>query len=418
MAEPTYFGAHLAQGAPHHPAGPVAIVGGGLVGMVLALALKHQGIAAVLHDARPRGAARSDPRVLALSHGSQQIFTRLGLWPHIAAAATPITTIHVSQRGRFGRTRMTAQEQNVPALGQVTAAGHIAAALDDALAAAGIEYHDHAHIDHVNTTKEQACLHRADDTHSTAPLVIYAEGATKAANATDATNATVARLAAEVRDHDYDQHALICQVTTTTPHGHVAHERFTPDGPLALLPFDQASAGNGYSMVYTCAPEEAQRLAALDEAAFLKALQAHFGSTRLCFATASPRHVFPLGLRYRSAPVAPRCVWLGNAAQTLHPVAGQGFNLALRDVMALVHVLAQDDARQDPGNPQVLARYAAGRRHDRLGMIGITHGLVRLFSNDLPILRETRGLALLALDLSPTLRSLLAQHMMYGARSR
>lgn len=405
---PTYFGAHLADMATPplrttEEANPVAIIGGGLAGMTLALALRQHGIGARIFDARPRGAARHDPRALALSHGSQQTFAWLGLWPRIAAAATPIASIHVSQRGGFGRTRITAAEQGVPALGQVVAAGHIAAVLDAALAAADIEYHENTRIDCVDADAERVWLR--DDhggARDSARLVVYAEGAVDAAHADAAT---------QTRTRDYGQHALVCEARTSTPHHGTAYERFTAQGPLALLP---CGAADNFSVVYTCAPDEAQRLLSLDDATFLAALQAHFGlGQRLRFVAATPRHVFPLGLRYRRSPIGPRCVWLGNAAQTLHPVAGQGFNLALRDIRDLARVLA---GSRDPGARATLQRYASARRIDRAGTIGFTDGIVRLFSNDLPLLREGRGLALLALDLLPPLRGLVARRMMYGTR--
>ncbi len=412
MAEPTYFGAHLASMAscpplPHAGEGsnPVAIVGGGPTGMALALALARHGIAAEIHDARPRGAARGDPRVLALSHGSRQTFEWLGVWPRIADSATPIDTIHISQQGGFGRTRITAREQGVPALGQVVAAASVAAALDEALDAAGVVFHGDDRVVAVDAGGNHIRVRTAGGRESAARLVVYAEGAVDSAGGSDAARQTVER--------DYGQHALICCVTTQTPHGNVAWERFTPQGPLALLPFGGAGTEhNKYAVVYTCAPAEAARLAALDDDEFLAALQAHFGS-RLQFVTATSRQVFPLGLRYRPSPIGPRRVWLGNAAQTLHPVAGQGFNLALRDVMQLAQTLA--DA-PDPGAPALLARYAASRRLDRNGVIGFTDTVVRLFSNDTPLLREGRGLALLALDLLPPLRGFVARRMMFGAR--
>lgn len=369
----------------------VAIVGGGPVGMALALALARHGVGARIHDARPRGAARHDKRTLALSHGSRQILEWLGVWPQIAA--TRIDAIHISQQGRFGRTRITAQQQGVPALGYVCAISSISAALDDALTAAGIPFQGEDRIEHVDVSTEEVRLQATSGTLA-ARLVVYAEGAIEAAKAT--------------QTRDYGQHAVICNVTPASPHHNIAYERFTPQGPLALLPWDAELA-----VVYTCPAEEAATLGELPDDLFLARLQAHFGS-RLKFSAVSPRHVFPLGLRYRESPIGKRTVWLGNAAQTLHPVAGQGFNLALRDVWELSRILA--DA-EDPGAAGLLARYAAARRADRRGVIGFTDSLVRLFSNDLPFLREGRGLALCVLDLLPPLRSFVARRMMYGARA-
>jgi 2-octaprenyl-6-methoxyphenol hydroxylase len=364
--------------------------------MALALALAARGIRAAIHDARLRGAARHDKRVIALSHGSQKILEWLGVWQEIAA--TPIKTIHVSQQGGFGRTRITAEEQGVPALGYVATAASLGAALDDALTAQGIEFRGADRIEHVDTSSaaDHVTLHGIGGS-CTAALVVYAEGAIDA----DA--------AATVRD--YGQHAVICTVTPGSAHGNVAYERFTPQGPLALLP-----CGSEFAVVYTCPTDEAATLAALSDENFLARLQDHFGK-RLRFSAVTPRHVFPLVLRYRNSPVGERAVWLGNAAQTLHPVAGQGFNLALRDVWELARTLAGSGEFGDPGEASLLANYTASRRVDRRGTIGFTDSLVRIFSNDIAPLRAARGIGLFVLDMLPPLRGFVARRMMYGARA-
>lgn len=357
-------------------ADPVAIVGGGPAGMALALALHRQGVASEIIDARPRGAAAGDKRILALSHGSRLILESLGAWDGVPHSL--IHTIHVSHRGGLGRTRIAAREEGVPALGYVLAAGALAQRLDAAVAAAGIPFRDNTHI----TSGQQPA----------ASLVVLAEGAVDAAEAV-------------VRD--YDQHAVICTATPQRAHGGTAWERFTPQGPVAVLPY-----GRELAVVLTCRAEESAGIAAQDDTAFLALLQSRFGR-RVVFTAATPRHVFPLGLRYRTAPVGPRAVWIGNAAQTLHPVGGQGFNLALRDIFELARCLCDAD---DPGAPEVLARYAAARRFDRRATIGFTDSLVRVFSNDVPLMHHARGAGLLALDLVPPLRSFLARRMMFGAR--
>ena len=376
-------------------AAPVAIVGGGPVGMTLGLALSAHGIHASIYDARPRGAARDDKRIIALSHGSRQILEWLGVWQQIIA--TPIRTIHVSQQGGFGRTRIRAEEQGVPALGYVATAASISTALDDALATRNIEFHGDNRVEHAETAAQHVTLHCTSGT-ATTPLVVYAEGAINA----DAA-ATV---------NDYGQHAVICTVTPDRPHGNIAFERFTPQGPLALLP-----CGNEFAVIYPCPSDEAEFLAALPDEKFIARLQNHFGK-RLGFSAVTPRHVFPLSLRYRNSPVDVRSVWLGNAAQTLHPVAGQGFNLALRDVWELASTLA-DTANHaaDPGAAALLARYAAARRLDRRSAIGFTDMLVRTFSNDIPPLRTVRGIGLCMLDILSPLRGFVARRMMYGARA-
>jgi len=370
---------------------PIGIVGGGPVGMALALALAFHGSSAQIFEARERGAARDDTRILALSQGSRQILDWLGVWTRIAA--TPITTIHVSQQGGFGRTRLRANDEGVQALGYVATAASVAAALDDALTGKQLPFHERSRVERVETDPDAVRLF-TDSGDFPAPLVVYAEGRI------DADAASVTR--------DYGQHAVICTVTTRTPHGNIAYERFTAQGPLALLPH-----GGEMAVVYTCADEDAAALVAQHDAAFLARLQAHFGS-RLEFIAASPRQAFPLGLRYRKSPVANRAVWLGNAAQTLHPVAGQGFNLALRDVWELARSVK---GARDPGGAAILARYAERRRLDRMGAIGFTDALIRLFANDRPGLRPVRGLGLLALDLIPPARTFVAKRMMYGARA-
>lgn len=354
---------------------PVLVVGGGPAGMALALALHQRGVKARIVDARPRGAAQSDARILALAHGSRLILESLGVWRDIPH--TPIATIHVSHQGGLGRTRIRAAEEGVPALGYVLAAGDLAAALDAALTAHAIDFDDN-----VSAPAHPACA-----------LTVHAEGRIDDS--------------ADIRSRDYGQHAVICTARATAPHGGTAWERFTPAGPVALLP-----CKDGYAVVLTCPAADSTRIAALTDHDFLTLLQGRLGP-RARLTAVGPRLVYPLGLRVRRQPVVGRAVWIGNAAQTLHPVAGQGFNLALRDIAELAHTLT--DAA-DPGDTQLLARYTAGRRIDRLATVGFTDSLVRLFSNDSAPLRHLRGAALLALDLLPPARSLLARRMMFGAR--
>jgi 2-octaprenyl-6-methoxyphenol hydroxylase len=354
---------------------PVLIVGGGPAGMALALALHRQGVKSRIVDARPRGAAKNDARILALSHGSRLILETLNVWRNIPH--TPITTIHVSHAGGLGRTLIRAEEENVPGLGYVLAAGDLATALDTALAATGIEYQD-------NTPAPA---------QPDALLTVHAEGRIDESEG--------------VRTRDYGQHGVICMAHAAAPHGGTAWERFTPAGPVALLPCNDA-----YAVVLTCPAADSERIAALPDADFLALLQQRFGA-RVTVTSVGSRLVYPLGLRVRRQTVQGREVWIGNAAQTLHPVAGQGFNLALRDIAELADTLT--DAA-DPGDAQLLARYATRRRVDRAATVGFTDGLVRLFSNAIPPLLHARGAGLLALDLLPAARSFVARRMMFGAR--
>ena len=372
----------------------LAIVGAGPVGMTLALALKDAGLDIVLVDARPRGAACQDPRVLALSHGTRLTLERLGIWPHLQA--TPIETIHVSHQGGLGRSLLQAAEYGLPALGYVAAAGDLATALDDALATAGIPVRDNANVSGLAAGAEDVLISLADGSHLSARLAACAEGAIQGTDD-------------DLVERDYGQHAVISIATPAEAHGQRAWERFTPQGPLAVLP-----CGSGCAIVHTAAPGEADALMALDDEAYLARLQAHFG-TRLRFASVGPRNRYPLLLRYRPNPVGQRTVWLGNAAQTLHPVAGQGYNLALRDVWSCAQTLLR--AGGDPGAADTLAAYARARQLDRQGTIRFTDGLVRLFSTPAPALKHLRGAGLFALDLLPPARHFVAKRMMFGARA-
>jgi len=372
----------------------IMIIGAGPVGMALALALKDGPHSVALVDARARGAARHDPRVLAMAHGTRLTLERLGVWS--ALPATTIRHIHVSQKGGGGRTRIEEDDYGVDGLGHVVRAGDLAAVLDDAIAAAGIPVIDECEAAPDAGLPGRLCLTHGDTREALdCRLIACAEGGMRADDP-----------GIEVRD--YHQHAVICMATPAQPHGDTAYERFTPEGPVALLP-----CGTDFAVVHTASPDQADALLALDDAAYLARLQSAFGQ-RLRLVGVSDRERFPLQLRVRRQPVGERLVWLGNAAQTLHPVAGQGFNLALRDVWALANLLIDST---DPGDAATLAAYLRARAIDRRGTIGFTDSLVRLFSNDIGPLKHLRGLGLLALDLAPPLRHFVAKRMMFGARA-
>jgi 2-octaprenyl-6-methoxyphenol hydroxylase len=374
----------------------VTIVGAGPVGLALGLSLAQAGIDCRIIDARRRGAASHDRRVLALSHGSRQALERLDAWP--AHAATPIASIHVSQKGSLGRSLIRAAEENLPALGYVMDAGALGAELADACESKGVAVQHEACVDAIEAQGKFARLHCSTPDgvfEMEASLVACAEGAIGG-------DAGIAR-------RDYAQQAIVATVQPREPHRNRAWERFTPDGPIALLPH-----ASGFAVVWTVAEDDAAALLALDDASFLILLERTFGG-RFDFMAASERIAFPLGLRYRREPVGARTAWLGNAAQTLHPVAGQGFNLALRDVSTLAALLR--GYAGDPGDATLLARYAAARRLDRGATIAFTDALIRVFAGDNAVLRHARGAALALLDLLPPARSFLARRMIFGARA-
>ncbi len=376
------------------------IVGAGPVGLALALTLRDAGLDIVVVDARASEAVSADPRVLALAHGTRLTLERLGVWKGLPV--TPITTVHVSQEGGFGRTLIQAKDYDVPALGYVASAGALARALHGAVMRAQIPVMERTAVIGIAPQTEHVIVDlRRDDEgkgrmqHSTR-LVACAEGGLKAGDP-------------DIVEHDYRQHALIGFVGVDGKHHHTALERFTREGPIALLPCEDR-----YALVHVTSSESADALLALDEQAYLERLRSHFGS-RVHLTSASGRLRYPLRLRYRRSTIGPRTAWLGNAAQTLHPVAGQGFNLALRDVCTLADALQRGSG--DPGSHTTLTAYSRRRKLDRIGAIRLTDGLVRLFSNDVAPLRHLRGAGLFALDVFPPLRDFLAKRMIFGARA-
>lgn len=374
----------------------VAIVGGGMVGLSLAAALRGLPLDVVVVEPVPAGDDAQpsfDERTTALSNGSRRILEGIGAWPAIAAEATPIRHIHVSDRGSFAFARLSAEEQGVPALGHTLANRVLGAALANTCRGAprldilcpasvtGVEPGDR----HVGLSVEGAWSGRLE-----ARLVVAADGAKSAVRGAFGIEATV---------WDYEQHAVIANVVAEKFHDFVAYERFTPDGPMAVLPL----ADGRCTVVWTLSPEEAGRVLALEEHEFLVRLQERFGYRLGRFTRVGRRFAYPLSLTRSQRQVSGRAVIIGNAAQGLHPIAGQGFNLGLRDVATLAEVIADDVAARgesaDPGAAAVLERYADWRRADRQTVIAFTDGLVRLFGNPLGPVRAARGASLLLFDL-------------------
>jgi len=378
----------------------VVIAGAGPVGATLALALSRADLDVVALDARAPGEIPRGDRSLALSHGARLIFERLGVWAPMAArtgAVTPIDAVDISQARAFGALRLTAREQGVPALGYVVSYRALQAALDAALACTRVQVRYGARVAGITSTPDHASVALTDGAQ---PL------AARMAVAADGAGATVEGIVR--RRRDYGQTAVVGKLWLERPQAGVAYERFTAEGPVALLP-----EHDHYGVVWTRTPAQAEEVLALSDTAFLTALARHFGGRVRGFARVADRRAFPLVLEYADPPVAGRAVAIGNAAQALHPIAGQGFNLGLRDAHELAELVVATP-RPALGTHAMLAQYARARAADRRAGIAFTDGLVHLFGGS--ALRWPRGVGLAMLDALPPLKRAFTHAMLYGVR--
>ncbi len=377
----------------------IAIIGGGPVGAALALALRGSNLKICVLEARTESTASQDARALALSYGSRLLLDRLGVWNSLNDVS-PIRTIHISQQKSFGRAVLRAAELNVPELGYVLPYPALQAALDKALQHAASRVLYGSQVTALQGEIGYATIHYQQSSEEKSIQ-------TRLAVVADGGKLLEKQYPPEVRD--YGQSALITHITCAAPQLHKAFERFTPHGPLALLPFK-----DGYELVWTASHQAAQAMLNWDDATFLRELQQQFGDRVGDFLTVSKRTCFPLGLRRAPQQTPqPHVVLLGNAAQTLHPVAGQGFNLGLRDAWELAQEIL-NVAPDALGTEAMLNNYRKQRRTDREAGIRFTDGLVRLFSNDLPLVSAGRAAALTALDCLPFAKKFVAKRMMFG----
>lgn len=385
----------------------IAIVGGGLVGASLACALADLPLQVALIEAVPFGRPEQpsyDERAIAISLGTQRVYQTLGLWSQIAPAATAIRKVHISERGCFGVTRVAADDYGVEALGFNVPARAIGAALFERLDPSGtVCLFAPAKFKALTQGKESVrlALEREGQTFElNARLVVAADGARSRVR--DALG-----MVAGIRD--YEQNALVSTVSVERPHAATAYERFTPDGPIALLPLSEQRCG----VVWTLPAQDAQGLRDMPDAGFLEALQQGFGSRLGRFTKVGKRLSFPLQQVVSEQLTAPRAVVVGNAANSLHPAAAQGFNLGLRDAALLAEQLALAcEQGSDIGASAVLNAYAEQRRSDQARVANYTDRIVRIFSNRLPGLRTARHLGLLALDLVPPAKARIARRNM------
>ncbi|NLC35191.1 MAG: monooxygenase, partial [Alcaligenaceae bacterium] len=380
----------------------VVILGAGPAGSALALSLARKArdpsrIAlvspAALQRPRPGSAASAgvDPRCLALNHGSRVFLETLKAWPQDSA---DIQQVHVSQRHRLGRVIIDHRELHVPRLGSVVRYDDLLSALQGALDSSGVTRIEARALPRLSGQHVE-CRHEGGTV--TARLAVQSDGARP-----------------EGLQRHYGQHAVLSNVRAARPQPGWAYERFTQTGPLAALPHPQGS--DIYSIVWCCGPEQAETLRALPAAGFDLLLREQFGDRLGAFESVSPRAVFPLALHAGPSRINARCIAIGNAAQTLHPVAGQGLNLGLRDVAQLSQSLSRWLLRPESDPDPFCVEFTRRRRADRWLTIAITDFLPRVFSTRNPLVEHAGGAALLAMDVFPPLRNQLARQLLEGLR--
>jgi len=385
----------------------LVIVGGGMVGASLAIALSGRGLSIALVEAHKPGTDSQpsyDDRAIALAYGSRRIFEALDLWPALRPLAEPILDIHVSDRGHFGFTRLSAADEGVPALGHVVTARELGGVLLQRLAA-------DAALEVIAPARVLGFTDRGDRVE----VEVERDGVTDTLDcrllvAADGGNSSVrSQLDVPVVRWAYGQSAVVTNITPSQPHRNVAYERFTDTGPVALLPMTEQRC----AVVWTVRDEQLEEVLGLDDEAFLAAFQQRFGYRLGRFLRVGRRAAYPLSLLRARESVRGRVAIIGNAAHTLHPIAGQGFNLGIRDVAALAEVVVDAAATgHDVGGAEVLARYERWRLAEQRNVALATDGLARLFSNPLGIVRLGRNLGLLAMEFLPAAKHPLARGAM------
>jgi 2-octaprenyl-6-methoxyphenol hydroxylase len=382
------------------------IVGSGLAGNCLALALKDAGFRIAIIEANTRAQLHASPagdRALALAAGTVMMLDTLGVWQGIKHAATPIQHIHISDRGHFGKTRLSAQKEHIDALGYVIAARDIETYVANLVINAGIDIIAPARVAGLISGDQEICVNIKQNDQSqnlSAKLLVGADGGLSSVRQLLNINQLIT---------DYGQTALITSVKSTIPNNNTAYERFTSSGPLALLPISK----NECAVIWTRSHEDADTLMLGREADFLVELQQCFGFKLGELTLIAPRRAFPLSLIRAEQMVAGRAVIIGNAVHQLHPVAGQGFNLGIRDVIQLAEMLIkQHEQNKDIGEADFLNAYAVSRKKDHDWTIGFTDTLIKIFANEWLALAAARNIGLTLLDHIPAAKTLLTRHAM------
>jgi 2-octaprenyl-6-methoxyphenol hydroxylase len=382
----------------------LAIIGGGLVGASLALALqagaKARGWQIVLIEPFAPGSAYQpsyDARSTALSYGTRQIYQRLGIWSSIAERAEPIAQIHVSDRGRFAAARLSAAAEGVPALGYVVENAWLGHCLWQALDKEVITWRCPAEVVAMHSLGDGYRLTLNDDSTLDCDLAVLADGGRSGLRE---------QLGIAVSQQAYQQSALIANISASQAHQGQAFERFTEAGPMAMLPL----ADNRCALVWTRPSADAERLLQLDDRRFLAELQEAFGYRLGALHKVGARHVYPLALTEAQEQVRPHLVVLGNAAHSLHPIAGQGYNLSLRDTLELAESILASTAPL--GELACLQGYLERQSLDQQLTVGFSDQVTKLFTSSQPLLAAGRNLGLLGLDLLPPAKRWFARQAM------
>lgn len=390
----------------------IAIVGGAMAGATLALGLADLArklsrplkIAVIEAFDPAKQHPGFDARSIAIANGSVFELKRLGIWPLLADLGTAITDIHVSDRGHFGMTELNAEQFALDSLGQVVELERVGQRLFGAIGNSDIQLYCPARLEKLQTSAAGHSLTLSNGQRLSCRLLLAADG----------VNSSVrAQQQQALQQFEFGQSAVIANVATDKPHNGMAWERFTEHGPLALLPMGDSDGQARLSLVWALLHEEAERVQALPQAEFLQQLQQAFGYRAGRFVAVGERHRYPLSLSYMPRPIYHRTLYLGNAAQTLHPIAGQGFNLGLRDLVTVLETLEPVLAEgTDPGAAQVLHTYHAAREQDRRQTINNIEFLVRGFSNNYWPLVAGRNLGLRILSWCPPLKTPVAHRAM------
>ena len=380
----------------------IGVIGGGPTGLIFSLLNKDSNVTIFLLEARSIFARKNDKRALALSNSSRYILEKINVWDDLQKNIIPIKSIHTSQKGTFGRSKLNAEEFNLSALGYIVSYGELMSILEEKIAIqknVEISY-DTKVIKVLGEGINQEVVFNKNEKQASYRynLLVLSDGG----------QSTIDGLKIKKTENFFQDSAIVSQVITDKPHKNIAFERFTTSGPIALLP----SHNGTFSLVWTAKNDTIKALMELNEINFLQSLQEQFGERAGLFESCGERKTFPLSQTYITDIDNNNIVAISNAAQTMHPVGGQGLNTGLRDALTLASMIQGNDMEISTEN--LISNYLQSRKAETDGMLKITEGLATFFANDLILVNRFRGLALTILDCSPVLKQKFVKKMSYG----